>query len=57
MENVHNSQENEQCFSLSVKHDIKQLINRKRKCSGETAEIKKKQSIAGREYEKKKKGK
>ena len=41
LENVHNSQENEQ-FSLSVKHSIKQLINRKRKCSGETAEIKKK---------------
>ena len=52
LENVHNSQENEQ-FSLSVKQNIKQLINRKRKCSGETAEIKKKQLIARREYEKK----
>ena len=30
LENVHNSLENEQ-FSLSVKHNIKQLINRKRK--------------------------
>ena len=43
LENVNNNQENEQ-FSLSVKHSIKQLINRKRKCSGETAEIKKKNS-------------
>ena len=38
LENVHSSQKNDQ-LSLNVKNNPKQVINRKRKCSGETAEM------------------
>jgi len=56
LENVHSSQRNEQLY-LSVKNNPKQVINRKQNCSGETAamcqQVKKKQLIARREYERK----
>ena len=60
LENLHNSQKNEQ-LSLSVKNNPKQFINRKRNCSGETAEmcqqVKKKQLIVRREYTKNRRAK
>jgi len=38
LENVHSSRKNEQ-LSLSVKNNPNQVINRKQKCLGETAEM------------------
>ena len=54
LESVQNSQKNEESPS-SDKNNPKQLVNRKRKCSGETADIRGKRLIARREYEKKRK--
>ena len=49
-----NSQKNEESPS-SDKNNPKQLVNRKRKCSGETADIRGKGLIVQHEYDKKRK--
>lgn len=54
LESVQNSQKNEESPS-SDKNNPKQLVNRKRKCSGETADIREKRLVARCEYERKKK--
>ena len=54
LESVQNSQRIEESSS-SDKNNPKQLVNRKRKCLEETADIKEKRLIARREYEKKRK--
>jgi len=54
LESVQNSQKNEELPS-SDKNNPKHLVNRKRKCSGETADIREKRLIARWEYERKRK--
>jgi len=54
LESVQNSQKNEESPS-SGKNNPKQLVNRKRKCSGETADIREKRLIAQCEFVRKRK--
>ena len=54
LESVQKSQKNEKSPS-SDKNNPKQLVNRKRKCSGETADIGEKRLIARCQYERKRK--
>jgi len=54
LEGVQNSQKNEGSPS-NDKNNPKQFVNRKRKCSGETADIREKRLIARCEYERKRK--
>ena len=54
LKSVQNSQKNEESPS-SDKKNPKKLVNRKRKCSSEIADIREKRLIARREYEKKRK--
>lgn len=54
LESVQKSQKNEELPS-NEKNNPKQLVNRNRECSGETADIREKRLIARCEYEKKRK--